>query len=412
MKFKDPENKKYFMIGLTAVITISILMLVALLIFKVEVVMTAMRGVLKVIKPFIVGAAVAYLLAPVCNWIEEKLIKVMGEKKKGIVEAIAIVLSILFGLAIIFGLLLLVIPQVARSIVSLAGDVPELLEKGNNVVNKLLTDQPDILVYWTDAYDKVSTKLETWMQSDLLPKATKMLSELAVTVSDVLSTLKDVFLGLILSIYMLGARKQFAAQGKLILHGIFKDKWAGIIEEEIKYTDKMFNGFFMGKIVDSAIVGVICFVGCLIMGFESAALIAVVVGVTNIIPFFGPYIGIVPCAILLLLENPKHCLFFIIFAIVLQLFDGNVLGPIILGDSTGLSGFWILFAILFFGGFWGLVGMIIGVPFFAVIYDIIRKLTYRGIRGHGHEKMIKDYNAVYHPPVEKKKLKLSFPKKK
>ncbi|MCR5451614.1 MAG: AI-2E family transporter, partial [Lachnospiraceae bacterium] len=234
---------------------------------------------------------------------------------------------------------------------------------------------------------------------------TQILSEVAVKISDIVTMLKNAFLGIIISIYVLGARKQFAAQSKLILHGIFKDKTAGIIEQEVRYADKMFNGFFVGKLIDSTIVGIICFVGCMLMQFDSAALIAVVVGVTNIIPFFGPYLGAIPCTLLLLLDNPVHALMFVGFIIILQQVDGNVLGPIILGDSTGLSGFWIMFAILLFGGLWGLFGMIVGVPLFAVIYDIVRKLVYKGLDKHGYGTMITEYNAEFNPIDEKKAAK-------
>ena len=171
---------------------------------------------------------------------------------------------------------------------------------------------------------------------------------------------------------------------------------AKIIEEEIRYTDKMFNGFLVGKIIDSAIIGLLCFAGTSIMGFEAPAFISVIIGITNIIPFFGPFIGAIPCGLLLLLENPMHCLYFIIFIFVLQQLDGNVIGPKILGNTTGVSSFWVLFAILLFGGMWGVVGMVIGVPLFAVIYDIIRKLVYRGLRKHKRESMITDYEEKYH----------------
>ena len=167
--------------------------------------------------------------------------------------------------------------------------------------------------------------------------------------------IKDLFIGFIVALYYLSRRRQLAAQAELMVRGIFKDAWADWIIHEVKYADRMFNGFFMGKLLDSTIVGVICLVGCLVMGFESPLLIAVIVGVTNIIPFFGPFIGAIPCVLLLLLANPVHALMFLIFVIVLQQLDGNVIGPKILGDSTGLSALWVMFGILLFGGLWGIV---------------------------------------------------------
>lgn len=203
-----------------------------------------------------------------------------------------------------------------------------------------------------------------------MPTAQTVLNGLGVQVVGIFNVLKNLFLGVLISVYLLVGRKTFAVQAKLLLCGVFSRRWADMIEEEARYADKMFNGFLMGKLLDSAIIGLICFVATSVMRFESAAFISVVVGVTNIIPFFGPFIGVIPCALLLLLENPLHCLTFLVFVVILQQVDGNLIGPKILGNTTGLSSFWVLFAILLFGGLWGIVGMIIGVPLFAILYDI------------------------------------------
>ena len=167
-----------------------------------------------------------------------------------------------------------------------------------------------------------------------------------------------------------------------------------MVEKEVRYADRMFNGFLMGKLLDSAIIGLICFAAVSIMRFESAAFISVVVGVTNIIPFFGPFIGAIPCALLLLLVNPAHCLMFLVFIIILQQVDGNLIGPKILGNTTGLSSFWVLFSILLFGGLWGITGMIIGVPLFAVLYDIFRQLIRFGLSHHNRDDLIAKYKLT------------------
>ena len=213
---------------------------------------------------------------------------------------------------------------------------------------------------------------------------------------------KNMFLGFLIAVYLLASRKLFGAQAKLLLYGIFPNKWAAIIEEEFRYTDKMFNGFFVGKIIDSAIIGVICFAGTTLMGFESAAFISVVIGVTNIIPFFGPFIGAIPCTLLLLLDNPWQALYFVIFIVILQQVDGNIIGPKILGNTTGVSSFWVLFSILLFGGLWGIVGMVIAVPLFGVIYDIIRKLTNRGLQKNHQGEMREAYDNYFHKPEQPK----------
>lgn len=217
--------------------------------------------------------------------------------------------------------------------------------------------------------------------------------------------MKNLLLGLIVSIYLLAGRKRFAAQAKLVLRGIFPTKWADLIEGEIRYADKMFSGFLMGKLLYSAIIGVICFIFTAIVGFQSALLVSVIMGITNIIPFFGPFIGTIPCALLLLLENPIHCLIFVVFIVILQQVDGNIIGPKILGESTGLSSFWVLLAILLFGGLWGFIGMIVGIPLFAIIYDIIRRLILYLLRRNGEQKLIETYSAEFGG----KSLKISAP---
>ena len=200
-----------------------------------------------------------------------------------------------------------------------------------------------------------------------------LLSGAAVGVVNVVTFLKNVVIGLIVSVYLLASRKRFGQQGKLILYSLVKPRWVGLIMEEIRYADRMFGGFINGKILDSAIIGVLCYIFCLIFKFPSALLVSVIIGVTNVIPFFGPFIGAIPATLLILIQNPIKALWFILFVLVLQQVDGNIIGPKILGNTTGLSSFWVLFAILLFGGLWGFVGMIIGVPLFAVIYDVIKK---------------------------------------
>lgn len=205
----------------------------------------------------------------------------------------------------------------------------------------------------------------------------------------------NLFIGLVVAIYLLYGRRKFKKQGKLLLYSLFKARWADKIVEEIRFADRVFSGFIGGKLLDSAIIGGICYIGMMIMGLPYAILISVIVGVTNIIPFFGPYIGAIPSAIILLTVSPMSCLMFVIFIVILQQVDGNIIGPKILGSSTGLSGIWVLFSILLFGGLFGFVGMIIGVPVFAVIYDLIRQLIIRGLELRSKSKMFDDYQQEY-----------------
>lgn len=399
----DNENKKYVKLGITGAAVIGAGIFCAFLLFKIQTIMTGVQTVINILKPFLYGAVIAYLLTPLCNKLEHKLCKLFAKKSERVKKPIpfaAVVLSLLFALVLVWLLFMLIIPQVWESIMKIVDMLPAKIDATSKWIDNMLRNQPELQIYFETIWQQAESNMESLLNPDMIQSIPRLLGGISGQVIGVFSTFKNLFLGFLISAYLLASRKLFAAQAKLILHGVFTDKWARIIEEEVRYIDKMFNGFFMGKIIDSAIIGVICFVVTTLLGFDAAAFISVVVGVTNIIPFFGPLIGAVPCALLLLLENPMHCLYFLIFIVILQQLDGNVIGPKILGNATGVSSFWVLFSILLFGGLWGIVGMVIGVPLFAVIYDIIRKLIYRGLKKHAHEKMIAQYEEEYHQGEE------------
>lgn len=391
--------KRYLKIGITGAAILASGILCAFVLFKMPVIISVLKGITEILKPFLYGVVFAYLLAPLCNKIEEKLFQIFPKAKtkaRRFICFIAIVISLCVAIAVIWLIIMMIIPQVWDSVMKIIQMVPQKLIVVNNWIEHMLENQPELQAYFEEFSSQAESNIDSLLNVDTIQKVQSIINSLSVQLFGVLGVVKNIFLGLLISAYLLGSRKLFGVQAGLILHGVFSDKWAKIIEEEIRYTDKMFNGFLVGKIIDSAIIGLLCFAGTSIMGFEAPAFISVIIGITNIIPFFGPFIGAIPCGLLLLLENPMHCLYFIIFIFVLQQLDGNVIGPKILGNTTGVSSFWVLFAILLFGGMWGVVGMVIGVPLFAVIYDIIRKLVYRGLRKHKRESMITDYEEKYH----------------
>lgn len=391
--------KRYLKIGIIGAAILASGILCAFVLFKMPVIISVLKGITEILKPFLYGVVFAYLLAPLCNKIEEKLFQIFPKAKtkaRRFICFIAIVISLCVAIAVIWLIIMMIIPQVWDSVMKIIQMVPQKLIVANNWIEHMLENQPELQAYFEEFSSQAESNIDSLLNVDTIQKVQSIINSLSVQLFGVLGVVKNIFLGLLISAYLLGSRKLFGAQAGLILHGVFSDKWAKIIEEEIRYTDKMFNGFLVGKIIDSAIIGLLCFAGTSIMGFEAPAFISVIIGITNIIPFFGPFIGAIPCGLLLLLENPMHCLYFIIFIFVLQQLDGNVIGPKILGNTTGVSSFWVLFAILLFGGMWGVVGMVIGVPLFAVIYDIIRKLVYRGLRKHKRESMITDYEEKYH----------------
>ena len=326
------------------------------------------------------------------------------EKQKKGLKFLSIAIAVISAVTIVVLLILLILPQVWDSTVKIIRILPARLAYCNRMIDQILQDQPQIRAYFNHFASQIESGLNDVLNanSSMMQTIQGIINNITVQLIEVFSVFKNMFLGFLIAVYLLASRKLFGAQAKLLLYGIFPNKWAAIIEEEFRYTDKMFNGFFVGKIIDSAIIGVICFAGTTLMGFESAAFISVVIGVTNIIPFFGPFIGAIPCTLLLLLDNPWQALYFVIFIVILQQVDGNIIGPKILGNTTGVSSFWVLFSILLFGGLWGIVGMVIAVPLFGVIYDIIRKLTNRGLQKNHQGEMREAYDNYFHKPEQPK----------
>ena len=339
----------------------------------------------------IYGAAIAYLLKPVCNTYERKLNEHLPSKLKKMSKALAITGSMLTMCIIVYLLLIIIIPQVVNSVTSLINTLPDKLNYAASWLEETLKEDTVVANYITENYIMLKDTAIEWISNELIPNMQNIQNILAgvgIQIWNSVMFLKNLLIGLIIAVYLLASRKKFAVQGKMVLYSIVKTKWADKILTELKYADNTFVGFINGKILDSAIIGVICYVCCLIFKFPNAMLVSVIVGVTNIIPFFGPFIGAIPSALLIFIESPLKSLWFLIFIVVLQQVDGNIIGPKILGNSTGLSSFWVLFSILVFGGLWGFVGMVIGVPLFAVIYDIAKKLVFCGLKRNGKEDMI------------------------
>ena len=248
----------------------------------------------------------------------------------------------------------------------------ELVEKIKN--NSFIADKMQEAVLQVTKFldEKMTSEVIPWLHTELLPNLNTYAKQFASGVAAFLSVLYNLFIGLIVAIYLLGSKRMFAAQSKKIVYGLLKKNNADMVIYYVRVSNNMFSGFISGKIVDSAIIGLICFVAMNILQLPYTMFVSVIVGVTNVIPVFGPYIGAVPSTLLILLVDPKQAVYFLILIIVIQQLDGNIIGPAILGESTGLSAFWVLFSILLFGGFWGIAGMLVGCPLFAVIYRIIK----------------------------------------
>ena len=405
MMDKRPHIKPYLYGMLAGFGAIALSIIFFFFIYRYEGFGDAVSTLTGILMPFIYGTAIAYLLKPVCNTIEAFLRRFIPEKWNGLISALSIAATILFGLLVIYALLMMIIPQLVSSVTALyytaQANITKFVRWANHVEfvesNQFINDALN------SAYRALNVNLDnldSWIKSNLMPSMQNIVSGVGIGVLSVVTWVKNLVIGIIVAVYMLASRKRFVQQAKLILYSLLKPRWAELIIEEVKYADKMFGGFINGKIMDSAIIGVLCYIGCMIFKFPSALLVSVIIGVTNVIPFFGPFIGAVPATLLILIQDPIKALWFILFVLVLQQLDGNVIGPKILGNTTGLSSFWVLFAILLFGGLWGFVGMIIGVPLFAVIYDIIKKLVFFGLRKHNETTLLNEYHNKFGDPED------------
>ncbi|MBO1288482.1 AI-2E family transporter [Faecalibacterium sp. Marseille-Q3530] len=400
MMDKKPHIKPYLYGMLAGFGAISLSILFFFLIYRFQGFGDAISKLTGILMPFIYGAVIAYLLKPVCNCVEDFLRRLLPEKMGTAANMLAVTISLLFGILVVYALIMMIVPQLITSVTTLyytaRNNLNDFVDWASH--QEIIASNQKLLDFIETSYDNLQDTLDNIVRTKLVPSMQSLLSGAALGVMSVVTFLKNIIIGVIVSVYLLASRKKFGQQCKMILYSLIKPRWADVILEEILYADKMFGGFINGKILDSAIIGVLCYIACLIFKFPSALLVSVIIGVTNVIPFFGPFIGAIPATLLILIQNPIKALWFILFVLVLQQVDGNIIGPKILGNTTGLSSFWVLFAILLFGGLWGFVGMIIGVPLFAVIYDVLKKFVFHGLRRNEEMKLVTTYHDNFGDP--------------
>ena len=400
MMDKKPHIKPYLYGMLAGFGAISLSILFFFLIYRFQGFGNAVSTLTGILMPFIYGAVIAYLLKPVCNCVENFLRRLLPEKMGTAANMLAVTISLLFGILVVYALIMMIVPQLITSVTTLyytaRNNLNDFVDWASH--QEIIASNQKLLDFIETSYDNLQDTLDNLVRTKLVPSVQSLLSGAALGVMSFVTFLKNIVIGLIVSVYLLASRKKFGQQGKLILYSLVKPRWANLIMEEIRYADRMFGGFINGKILDSAIIGVLCYIACLIFKFPSALLVSVIIGVTNVIPFFGPFIGAIPATLLILIQNPIKALWFVLFVLVLQQVDGNIIGPKILGNTTGLSSFWVLFAILLFGGLWGFVGMIIGVPLFAVIYDVLKKFVFHGLRRNEEMELVTTYHDNFGDP--------------
>lgn len=372
--------RPYLAIGLTSFLVIAASISFFFFVYRFHGVAQVMDQLAVILQPITIGFVLAYLVTPIVNFEERHLLPVMQEKIKNkrkakrLVRGVSVAGALLFVLIIIGILLQMVIPELYRSINGLIGTLPKQVNSFMDWLSDYVSSDSNISGYLETALIKGTEFFEEWAQTDFLPQTKNVLTGLTTGVITVVKLLFNVIIGIIISVYVLMSKESFIGQGKKIVYALLPGKKANAVIHTVHKSNEIFGGFISGKILDSLIIGILCFVCLYIMKMPYSVLVSVIVGVTNVIPFFGPYLGAVPSTVLIMLADPIKGLYFVIFILVLQQVDRNIIGPKILGDSTGLSSFWVVFAILTFGGIFGIPGMIIGVPVFAVVFYIIKKI--------------------------------------
>ncbi len=338
--------------------------------------------IFNIIGPILTGAFITVLLNPVLVWFTSRFSSLFGRSKKlsertkhKLTKVLSITCTILFGLFFIAALFLMIIPEAINSILTLANEASSYIDHFTEWLKTLPWDDNVISETLDKIVLEVISAAEAWITTDL-PKTLDTVVNVAVSgVSIVFNS----FVSFIVVIYLMKDKEKFVAGSKRIIYAIFSRDTANSVVSTARHGYKIFGSFLSGKIIDSAIIGLLCFIFMSIFGMRYSLLISCIIGISNIIPLFGPYIGGAFSTFFLLIIDPRMALGFLVLVIVLQTFDGNILGPLILGQKTGLSEFWITFALLFFGGLFGLFGMIIGIPLLAVIFYVLDGLVNRAL---------------------------------
>lgn len=410
-------NEKYTTISVYTILTFAVCLLVYAVIFNFTVIGDIINKICSVASPIIWGLVIAYLLNPIMMWIEKRLRKITERKKpkRKLTRVISVVITMIIFLAMLFALCSLIIPQVTGSIKGIISNISTYINNFEKWISEILAKYPEILSKVYEQIENFETTIMDTINNKIVPEIDEIMKKITDSVQSVLLAIKDFIIGIIVAVYFLMDKEHFQAQMKKIVCAFLPQRASSGVLRVCTQVNTSISGFVSGKIIDSIIIGCLCFICMTIMKLDFAVLISVIVGITNIIPFFGPIVGSVPSALLLLVSTPKQVIPFLILILVIQQLDGNIIGPKILGQSTGLSAFWVLFSILVGGGLFGFAGMLLGVPIFAVVYSLINEyVTYR-LENKNLSTSTPDYTPIPPEPESKAgqaKLKIKFKKKK
>ena len=406
---EENKNDIYFKWGLTAVAVIVIALVISLIFSKLGPIATAISTIISTVSSVLYGVVMAFLMAPVYDrigiWVGEILSSLFPKWKKSdkYAKMIATLACLVILILVVFALIMMIIPELVNSITNVISYAPSGTQNLEAWLKDILNKNPNLEKLIIGNYLDISERLSDIATTTVLPNVNTYIKNLSSGVINALVVVVNIIIGLMVMMYLLNMKTTLASQAKKIVYAVAGVKIGNEIVTEARYIKNMFEKFIVGKIIDSIIIGIINYVFMAIIHMPYALLISVVVGVTNVIPFFGPFIGAIPSIILLLLISPVTALQFAVWILVLQQVDGNIIGPKILGQTTGLPSFWVLFSILLFGGLFGIVGMIIAVPTWAIIYRTISRLSEHFLKKKGLEPDSKHYMDLDHIDEETKK---------
>lgn len=366
-----------------------------------------------IISPFIYGFVMAYLLSPIYNATVRGLYKLLGKYFKNkqrlfsFCKLVASVVAVVCLIGAVAGLIALIVPQVIESLTGILKSLPQRLTQLSALFNDITSkmDNKRLAMKMSEIYAQVQTNLIELAQTKLLPGMGTLVGQVSTQVILTLKTMMNVMIGVMACVYMLNSKERFQGQFKKVILATLPKEKAEAVFDFAKFTNRTFGGFINGKIIDSIIIGIICFILMKIFGFPYPILISAIIGITNVIPFFGPFIGAIPAAIIILLVSPMYSLYFLVLIFVLQQVDGNIIGPAILGNTTGIASFWVLFSIVIGGGLFGFIGMVLGVPVFAIIYYYFSRSINKRLEAKGLEFRTDSYEDLNKYKIDKEELR-------
>ncbi len=407
-------DKKYLYWGVTAFCVIACSILFYMALAYLPKLGTAFGKLARILSPFIWGLVITYLLSPLNKVLYKNVffpltVKLSGRKKAGmprLAKGLSVLLSLIVFIAVITALVYLIIPQLYASIETIVNNSSSYITQISEWSQGMLANYPEVRDFITEKFEELNTNIFAWIRDTILPRFGSFVTNVTAGVYYFVRGIYNLVIGIIVSVYLLGNGESAMARAKRLCYCVFGMEKAEKLRDAIRFTDKTFMGFINGKLLDSAIIGLICYIVCAILNMPYALLVSVIVGVTNVIPFFGPLIGAIPSAFIILLVDPLKCLIFVIFVVILQQVDGNIIGPKILGSSIGINGFWVMFSIILGAGLVGFWGMLLGVPVFVVIYTGVIMLVEKRLAKRGLPVDAEDYVELDHiDPVSRRPVK-------